>query len=109
MDPELTAWTDRQTSLLQSVVSEQQRLADAVSLLAREIANIGMLLAPQGGDCPTPLEQLLAQLVAQGQEQVRLLRHLTHWARRMEGGAGSNDAGGRAAGNGKPNGPSTPP
>ena len=109
MDPELTAWTDRQTGLLQSVVSEQQRLADAVSLLAREIANIGMLLAPRGGDGPTPLEQLLAQLVAQGQEQVRLLRHLTHWARRMEGGTGSNDARSRAAGDGKPNGPSTPP
>ena len=107
MDHELKAWTEQQTLELHTVAAEQQRLADAVGLLSREVANLAITLAPRQSDGPSPLEQLLAQMVAQGQEQLHHLRNLTKWAGRMES-EGLSDPRGRLNGNGKANGRNAP-
>ena len=86
MDRELRGWAEEQTAATQAIAAEQQRLADAVTLLAREVAAIGMMLAPRASEEPSPLEQLLAQLVAQGKEQLFLLRALAREAVQPEGG-----------------------
>ena len=86
MDPELRSWTQRQEAATQEIAADQKRLADAVTLLSREVANIAMMLAPRASEGESPLEQLLAQLAAQGKEQLTLLRNLGQAVGRIERG-----------------------
>lgn len=84
MDAEFRAWTDHQNTTLTDLADAQKRGNDQLALINRELANIAMMLSPKISEGPTPLEQLLAQLVAQGQESVGHLRDLVQQGKRIE-------------------------
>lgn len=84
MDAELRAWTEDQNRAVADLLAAQQRANDQLVLMTRELANIAMMLAPRISEGPSPLEQLLAQLVAQGQEAISHLRDLVQQGRRIE-------------------------
>ena len=77
MDPELRSWTQRQDAVTQEIAADQKRQADALTIMAKELAAITNLLTPRISEGESPLEHLLAQLVAQGNEQLHLLRGLS--------------------------------
>ena len=85
MDAEFRVWAQKQDAAAAGMQAEQKRQSDHLLLLTREIANIAMMLAPKISEGPSPLEQLLAQLVAQGQESLGLLRNLVQQGNRIEG------------------------
>lgn len=105
MDPELRAWTQKQDAAQADMAAEVKRMADQLMLLTREVANIAMMLAPKISEGPSPLEQLLAQLVAQGQEAISHLRNLAQQGSRIEakldGGTGAPPLPTNRTGNGK--------
>ena len=84
MDPELRAWTERQNKAMDDLAAGQQRGNDQLLMITRELANIAMMLAPRESEGPSALEELLAQLVAQGQESVGQLRKLVRQGDRIE-------------------------
>ena len=84
MDTEFRAWAEKQDATLADLVGAQKRGNDQLVLIGRELANIAMMLAPRISDGPSPLEQLLAQLVAQGQESLDHLRRLVRQSTRIE-------------------------
>jgi hypothetical protein len=86
MDSELRSWLQRQEAETKAIAVDQKRQADALTIMSRELANLTELLTPKTGDAESPLEQLLAQLVAQGKEQLILLRHLGQLMHRIERG-----------------------
>jgi hypothetical protein len=86
MDSELRSWLQRQEAETKAIAVDQKRQADALTIMSRELANLTELLTPKTGDAESPLEQLLAQLVAQGKEQLILLRHLGQLMNRIERG-----------------------
>lgn len=93
MDAEFRSWTQKQDGAQAEQTAEIRRLADQVTLLAHELASIAMLLAPKVDDGPSPLEALLAQLVAQNQEIVGHLRSLVRQGDRIESKLAGHDAG----------------
>ena len=84
MDAELRVWTEDQNTTLAGLAAAQQRGNDQLVLICRELANIAMMLAPKISEGPSPLEQLLAQIVAQGQESLSHLRDLVQQGQRIE-------------------------
>ena len=103
MDTELRTWTEDQNRAVAGLSASQQRANDQLVLITRELANIAMMLAPRISEGPSPLEQLLAQLVAQGQESISHLRDLVQQGKRIEAKLDSDDRRPRpAGGNGKP-------
>ena len=84
MDPELRSWLERQEAATLGIAIDQKRQADALTIMARELANLTELLTPKTGDGESALEQLLAQLAAQGKEQLTLLRQLGQLTSRIE-------------------------
>ena len=102
MDAELRAWTEDHNKAVDDLAMSQQRTNDQLVLITRELANIAMMLAPRTSEGPSPLEQLLAQLVAQSQEGIEHLRNLVQQGKRIEGKLGENDPYHRSEGaNGK--------
>lgn len=102
MDAELRAWTDEQNRVIADLSASQQRANDQLVLITRELANIAMMLAPRISEGPSPLEQLLGQLVAQGQESIGHLRDLVQQGRRIEAKLDGDGPSPRlAGGNGK--------
>ena len=84
MDTELRTWTEDQNRAVADLSASQQRANDQLVMITRELANIAMMLAPRISEGPSPLEQLLAQLVAQGQEAISHLRDLVQQGKRIE-------------------------
>lgn len=84
MDAEFRAWTEEQGTTLAGLADAQTRARDQLVLINRELANIAMMLSPKITEGPSPLEQLLAQLVAQGQESLGHLRDLVQQGKRIE-------------------------
>ena len=84
MDAELQTWTEKQDKAVVDLAASQQKANDQLVLITRELANIAMMLTPQVSEGPSPLELLLAQLVAQGQESVGHLRDLVKQGGRIE-------------------------
>lgn len=84
MDAEFRAWSQKQDAATAAMRNGIERQADHLLLLIREVANISMLLAPKGSEGPSTLEQLLAQLVAQGQETIGLMRAMVEQGNRIE-------------------------
>lgn len=84
MDAEFRAWTEAQDTTLARLAATQQQGNDQLVLINRELANIAMMLAPKISEGPSPLEQLLAQIVAQGQESLGHLRDLVQQGQRIE-------------------------
>jgi len=84
MDIELRTWTEDQNTAVADLSASQQRANDQLVMITRELANIAMMLAPRISEGPSPLEQLLAQLVAQGQETISHLRDLVQQGKRIE-------------------------
>lgn len=84
MDPGLRAWTEAQAKAVADLAAAQQKTNDQLVLITRELANIAIMLTPQVSEGPSPLELLLAQLVAQGQESVGHLRDLVKQGGRIE-------------------------
>ena len=88
MDAEFRSWAQKQDAAMAAVLAEQKRQGDQQLLLIHEVASIVMMLAPKISEGPSPLEQLLAQIVAQNQEAVALLRDLVQQGNRIEGKLG---------------------
>ena len=84
MDQHLQAWTETTDKALAGIGTDLQRQADILLMISRELANIAMMLAPQEKEGPSALEDLLAQLAAQGQESVGHLRKLVRQGDRIE-------------------------
>ena len=84
MDTELRTWAEDQNRAVADLSASQQRANDQLVLITRELANIAMMLAPRTSEGPSPLEELLAQLVAQGQESISYLRDLVQQGERIE-------------------------
>ncbi len=84
MDSELRNWLERQDAIHRQIAADQKRQADTLTIMARELANLTELLTPKTGDGESALEQLLAQLAAQGKEQLTLLRQLGQLTSRIE-------------------------
>ena len=84
MDPELRRWLERQEAATVGIAIDQKRQADVLTIMVRELANLTELLTPKTGDGESALEQLLAQLAAQGKEQLALLRQLGQLTSRIE-------------------------
>ena len=102
MDTELRTWTEDQNRAVADLSASQQRANDQLVMINRELANIAMMLAPRISEGPSPLEQLLAQLVAQGQESITHLRDLVQQGKRIEAKLDRHDPHPRrAGGNGK--------
>ena len=89
MDAEFRAWSQQQDAAVSGLTADVKRQADQLLLLTREVANIAMMLAPKISEGPSPLEQLLAQIVAQGQESIALLRDLVQEGDRIEAKLGT--------------------
>ena len=102
MDPEIRSWTQRQDAATQEIAADQKRQADALTIMAKELAAITNLLTPRVSEGESPLEHLLAQLVAQGNVQLQLLRGLAQQKRIERGSADpAEPASTRANGNGR--------
>lgn len=102
MDAELRTWTEDQNRAVADFSSAQQRANDQLAMISRELANIAMMLAPRINEGPSPLEQLLAQLVAQGKESISHLRDLVQQGKRIEAKLNGDDRHPQPAdGNGK--------
>ena len=98
MDAELRAWTEDQNRANTALLSAQQSTNDQLVMMGRELANVAMMLAPRISEGPSPLEQLLAQLAAQGQEAIGHLRELVQQNKRIEARLGGDDRHPRPAG-----------
>ncbi len=99
MDDNLTTRLDQQRHALDEIANSLRRQADTLTIMSRHVVEILNRLTPEAADGETALERLLAQLVEQGQEQLRLLRSL---AGVVEGGEKEppRHAGGRQNGTG---------
>ena len=84
MDPELHNWLERQEATHRQIAADQKRQADILTIMARKLVDLTELLTPKTGDGEAALEQLLAQLAAQGKEQLTLLRQLGQLTSRIE-------------------------
>jgi len=91
MDQQLQAWTETTDKALADIGTDLQRQADILLMISRELANIAMMLAPREKEGPSALEDLLAQLAAQGQESVGHLRKLVRQGERIEGKIGGGE------------------
>ena len=98
MDAELRAWMEDQNRAIAGLSAGQQKTNDQLVMMGRELANIAMMLAPRISEGPSPLEQLLAQLVAQGQESIGHLREVVQQNKRIEARLGVDDRHPRPAG-----------
>ena len=91
MDAGLRAWTEDQAKAVADLAASQQKTNDQLVLITRELANIAMMLQPKISEGPSPLELLLAQLVAQSQEGIDHLRSLVRQGKRIEAKLGGDD------------------
>lgn len=86
MDEDLLEWMKRQDVAAQVLVTEQRRQADTLTIMGRQLADILDILTPRMAEGESGLERLLAQLVAQGEDQITLLRKLAQLTGRIERG-----------------------
>jgi hypothetical protein len=92
MDKDTETRFDRQDDALGQIAAGVERHGDTLTIVSRQLGEIQRLLTPKPADGESSLERLLAQIVAQGQEQLKLLRGLAAMLGRM------NDTPGRGAG-----------
>ena len=86
MDRELTTLLTQQGESIEAIVTEQRRQADTLTIMSRMLADILEILTPGTPEGESSLERLLAQLVAQGKEQLTLLRQHGQLMARIERG-----------------------
>ena len=86
MDQELTALLRQQDEAIEAIVTEQRRQGDTLTIMSRTLADILEILTPGTPEGESSLQQLLAQLVAQGKEQLNLLRQHGQVMARIEQG-----------------------
>lgn len=86
MDQELTSLLTQQAEATEAIRAEQRRQADTLTIMSRMLADILETLTPGTPEGESGLERLLAQLVAQGKEQLTLLRQHGQLMARIERG-----------------------
>lgn len=86
MDKELTSLLKQQGEAIEAIGVEQRRQADTLTIMSRQLTDILEVLTPGTPEGESSLEQLLAQLVAQGKEQITLLRQHGQLMARIERG-----------------------
>ena len=87
MDQELTSLLTQQAEATEAIRAEQRRQADTLTIMSRMLADVLEILTPGTPEGESGLERLLAQLVAQGKEQLALLRQHGQLMARIERGA----------------------
>lgn len=105
MDKDTQTRFDRQDETLGQIAAGIERHADTLTIVSRQLSDIQALLTPEPMEGESSLERLLAQIVTQGQEQLRLLRVLAAAIGRLDGtgeqpGTGAPTANG--SGRGRP-------
>jgi hypothetical protein len=85
MDQELTSLLKQQGEAIEAIVTEQRRQGDTLTIMSRTLADILEILTPGTTDGESSLERLLSQLVAQGKEQLTMLRQHGQLMARIEG------------------------
>ncbi len=76
MKENLAGLLEQQQETLDEIATAIRRQADTLTIMSRHVVEILNRLTPEAAEGETALERLLAQLVAQGQEQLRLLQSL---------------------------------
>jgi hypothetical protein len=74
---------DRLDEAVGRVAAGVERHGDTLTIVSRQLSEIQRVLTPKPADGESSLERLLAQIVAQGQEQLRLLHGLAAMLGRM--------------------------
>lgn len=104
MDRETETRFGRLDETLGQVAAGVGRQSDTLTIISRQLGDIQRLLTPEPMEGESSLERLLAQIVAQGQEQLRLLRGLAAMIGRLDGTSARRD-GAEPKANGSGHGP----